>query len=267
LHAIKSFLEHAIDRMREVYLATPGAIEYPVDVRKLAEANGIAVKECEMIPEAVLRPNGKSFIVFLQTNFRDLPGLRVRQRFSLAHEICHTFFLQWREGAMKRVQGAPIGEKLEAACHMGAGMILIPERHLKDFLRTRKPVDGGGVGEVAQMFDTSPEVALRRLIQEKAFDGSAFGLVLVRRSGHVEKIETGVYPDWIPAVVQPPTRGVDFVEWLRKIGGANGAWIGLAERDGAVGNVVTCDTPIGRFHAKPIDLGGSLRLFELSIST
>jgi len=46
-----------------------------------------------MIPEAVLTAVEGGFVVYLQDNFILPNRNKTRERFSLAHELAHTFFL------------------------------------------------------------------------------------------------------------------------------------------------------------------------------
>jgi hypothetical protein len=95
---------------------------FPIDLNVMAQLLGnVNVEEREMIPEAAVQVLGLRFRIYLRSNFMDRPGARVRRRFSLAHEIAHTFFFEVRDSSLKPIRGAPRGDNLEAACHEGAG--------------------------------------------------------------------------------------------------------------------------------------------------
>ena len=140
---MKSFLEYRIEKL----IPDP---HIPVDLEAVCARLDIAVEEREMIPEAVMQVAGGRFQIFLQSNFRHTPVARLRQRFSLAHELGHTLFYDRENGAIRPRKDSPRGDNLEHACHKAASMILIPSKVLHQELKRHPPVDAGSVVELAK---------------------------------------------------------------------------------------------------------------------
>ena len=188
----------------------------PVDLHALArEIGNIDIEFREMIPEAAVRLEGDRFKIYLQKNFLDRPGPLRRQRFSLAHEIAHTFFFELQEGTLKPVRGGPRGLQLEKACHRGARMLLIPDRFLE---RELKKVDGRiHAREILQWtraFDVSVEVLLRRLQSHATLESDDVFFALVSNS----RIRFVTYPPWLKSILPVPAMDVPFEKWLSPAG-------------------------------------------------
>src|SRR4051812_3098828 len=124
----RRFITQRVNCLLEVYLKHLSD-RLPIDLYELAPLCGVlAIEEREMIPEAVIHTDGTGFRISLQSNFIGLHNCRLRRRFSLAHEIAHTFFYEVRDGRLKPIRRAPVGDRLEAACHEAASLLLIPEQ-------------------------------------------------------------------------------------------------------------------------------------------
>jgi hypothetical protein len=97
-----------------------------------------------------------------------------RQRFTIAHEIAHTFFYRFLpDGRPKKVNGALNHDQEEALCHLAAGRILVPRELIRNTLlaRLHNP-DPRMIVTASGMFEVSSEVAARRLKEEcGAFEG------------------------------------------------------------------------------------------------
>ena len=267
------FLEHHVNRLIDSCLAS-GLEMPPVDLHEIARRSAVlAIKDQRMIPEAVLSTEAGGFCIYLQSNFKDFPGAEVRQRFSLAHEIAHTFFYKLRDGVQKPNRGAPRGDELERACHIGAGLLLVPQRFLiQEIRRIDGPIGAKHTLDLARKFDVSVEVMLRRLHQVRAFESTDLALVLVRRPQKSEAvIEFATYPPWLRTLLPTPQRGLAFASWLESCGpdfrpaevGLNGKSDpdeclmferGLRKR-----------TRLGVLHVSPFDVTRSQQIFELRI--
>jgi hypothetical protein len=254
--SLDSFLSH---RIEQLVAGKPA----PVDLRAIAVHCGVlSVEEREMIPEAVMTPEGTGFRIYVQSNFRHLPGAGVRQRFSLAHEIAHTLFFEERDGTMKPLRGAPTGDRLEAACHQGAGMLLVPNSLLRRELKSSpRPLGATCLVRLAEFFDVSVEVIMRRVYGVGAFEGEFAPVLLRHQPNAVFTVEYAVYPPWLKALLPTPRRGVDFAAWF----GVENA--GRDVRGGTPGTEAswTRETPQGLLVATPVDITGSLRIVELQI--
>lgn len=255
MDSLDSFLSHRVDKLT-------GGHSAPIDLRAIAPGCGVlSVEDREMIPEAVMTPEGNGFRIYLQSNFSHLPGAGVRQRFSLAHELAHTFFFEEREGTMKPLRGAPTGERLEAACHQGAGLLLVPDRLLRRELKDApRPLGAAIHMRLAQAFDVSAEVIMRRLDKLGAFEGF-FAPALVRQQrDQTLTIEFAVYPPWLKALLPTPRRGMEFMKWLGvKDTSRSGA--ATPSTDGCWSK----ETPQGLLTARPVEITATLRIVELQI--
>jgi len=238
-------------------------LEPPVDLHRLAEqARVLAVEECEMIPEAVIAHEAGGFRIYLQSNFKDLPGAVVRRRFSLAHEIAHTLFFEDRDGEMKPRMGAPTGERLEASCNQAAGLILVPagllNRELRDFVR---PWGAECLGRLSERFGVSVEVLLRRLNTLESYS-DRFAPVLLRCQPTGQfAIEYAVSAPWLKVILTQPQRGQDFLEWFYKSRSAGEDCVPHVPRDPPWER----RTSLGLLVATPVDLTASLRIVELRL--
>lgn len=188
----------------------------PIDLQAVAREIGNIDIECrEMIPEAAVQIEGGRFKIYLQKNFQDRPGALRRQRFSLAHEIAHTFFFDLQDGSLSPVKGGPRGLQLEKACHECARMLLIPERFLD---RELKKIDGRvstqEVLQWAKTFDVSVEVLLRKLQGHPALESHEVSFALVNNG----RIKFVIYPPWLKSLLPVPTKDIFFQEWLSPAG-------------------------------------------------
>lgn len=97
----------------------------PFDIFELANLLGFSVIPCEAVSEARLVPlPNKSYQIEYNPN-----QSRARIRFSIAHEIVHTFFPDCRERVRHRVAHREMeGDEwqLEMLCNIGAAELLMP---------------------------------------------------------------------------------------------------------------------------------------------
>ena len=142
-----------------------GTLEPPIDPIRLADFCGVlGIEHRPMVPEAVLAPVEGGFKIYLQNNFVHRPSYELRERFSLAHELAHTFYFDLNGGVPKPKKGAPTGQKLEGLCHSGASQILIPEGLLRREIKVRGLIESAeSILDLAKIFSVSTAVMIRRL--------------------------------------------------------------------------------------------------------
>lgn len=224
----------------------------PIDLDAVSAAIGAVVEEREMIPEAAMHVRDGIFHIYVQSNFKDLPGNALRRRFSWAHEIGHTLFFEQRDGELKARADAPCGDALELACHRAASMILIPAKAMRAALQNQR-LDGAiRIRELADRFEVSIEVMLRRLNEFSQFE-SGWAPVLTRRIGPNLAIEFAVYPPWLKPYLVIPKRGVEFSSWFRATEQSNRI---LRKQVGEV-----------TVEASPVEVTKSLIIFELRLQS
>jgi Zn-dependent peptidase ImmA (M78 family) len=235
----------------------------PVDLHEVAVAGGVlSIEEREMVPEAAMAIVSGGFRIYLQSNFINLPGTRKRRRFSLAHEISHTFFYESRGGIFTPVPKAPRGAKLEAACHHGARLLLIPHRCITTELRQlNRPVNAADVVNLARKFDVAIEPMLRRLGEIGAFKSAETAIVLVYLSNKQSaSIEHAICPPWLQSLLPVPARKESLSSWLRALRGEPQAEIATIIEKG-----LERETIFGNMKVSPFYAGGSQVIFEFYI--
>jgi hypothetical protein len=224
--------------------------DIPVDILKVAARVGAVVEEREMIPEASMNVKDGHFRIYLQSNFKDLPGAALRIRFSLAHEIGHTLFYEQQDGELKSRKDAPKGDRLEAACHKAAALILVPSKALRSEIRRQEVSNSAAIVGLANRFDVSTEVMLRRLNEFGGFEND-WAPVLTRRNGEVFEIEYAAYPPWLKSHLGKPQVGVDLSTWFKPTESSGGT--------------LKRKLPDGDLEAQPFRVTGSKTIFELRI--
>ena len=103
---------------------------------------------------------------FLSENDHQLP---VRHRFTIAHEIAHTYFydLSKRPPFMQFPPSADAERRrMENACDVIANRLLLPKAVLEDFVKKKDPTDPKHLRELAGKSAVSPQVVV------SAFGGS-----------------------------------------------------------------------------------------------
>lgn len=138
-----------------------GAIEAgwagpPFDPLELAKMQRIEVVATDTVPDARLIPGTRPRIEFNPNK------PRARIRFSLAHEMAHTLFPDWKEAARSR--GGPESHaadddwQLELLCNVAAAELLMPAGALPQSIGQ----DFTELMNLSKTFDVSPEAAFLR---------------------------------------------------------------------------------------------------------
>jgi hypothetical protein len=175
-----------------------------------------------MIPRGVLLPVEGGFEVYLRDSCRkdmDISepetesGLSPRQRFSLAHEIAHTFFYKLSDSTPAPEEVTNELE-LEKTCDRTAGHILIPTNLLKREVGDYQRIDASLVRSIAHKFRTSLTVAMERLTTVEPSNPIERCILLVRRlngDGQIRAMYFGV--GLLPTLPQP-RRYTRLTEWM-----------------------------------------------------
>lgn len=133
--------------------------EFPILLRPLAERRKVtSVVFCPLLVDAMLTTHPKGFRIFLNSddgrsnelkeryqNESKIKLLNPRVRFSIAHELAHTFFYDLKEATPRLSKKFASGggrtelENLERHCNTIASHLLLPTKMLAaDFLRLKK---------------------------------------------------------------------------------------------------------------------------------
>ena len=149
-----------------LWVQTFGEPTIPISVDGLASLRGISRSEELPLhsPDAELMPDGTGGVTMRV--HPDRP--ETRQRFSVAHEISHTFFPQYatkawcRPDARYRTRTNP-DDHLEMLCDIGAAELLFPQPW---FARDAAAVtDANGLVGLAATYHASREATLRRFVE------------------------------------------------------------------------------------------------------
>lgn len=156
-------------RAREListFVAAFGEPTMPVDMNVLTSLRGIRTSDERPFhsPDAELSPDGSGGVT-MRVN-PDRP--ETRQRFSIAHEITHTFFPEYttkewcRTDARYRDRSNP-DEHLEMLCDIGAAELLFPHPW---FARDCQQVqEAAGLIDLAKTYQASREATIRRFAE------------------------------------------------------------------------------------------------------
>lgn len=259
MSGLDGFLAHRVEKLFTEYERAKAGDLLPIDLVEVARIAGVeSIEEREMIPEAVLHVGAGGFRIFVQSNFKGLPGNRTRGRFSIAHEIAHTLFFERQEGLMRPLKEGPTGDNLELACHTGASLLLLPTGPLKDAIRCFVDFPlAEDLISLARQFDVSMEVLLRRLRSIGYFDSPERAPILVR--GPQEVIEYAVYPAWLKRLPTDPERGTRFADWFGQ-GGVVHSTEGPSGRALLVRN-----TNAAAISARRVEVSESLAVYEIAL--
>lgn len=153
-------LQAAKDLVRRANISGP-----PVNVELLARLQGVHEIIFEPLdgPEAELAPDGNGYVI--RVDPRSNPA---RRRFSIAHEVAHTFFPHNHKSFRARAVTVPngVGRRLgyrveEALCDRAAAEMLMPEEIFLPMLRWPAP-SVQLIKQAARTFETSIEATARR---------------------------------------------------------------------------------------------------------
>lgn len=233
-----------------------GPLRPPIDPIKIAEICGISVEVRSMVPEGGLGFAERGFQIYVQDDFRGQRRVTPRQRFTIAHELAHTFFYEMGDSAPKRIKGSPAGEKLERPCNIGAEQILVPERLIRRTIHQSGGFDSvNRLFSVAEDFGVSAEVLMRRLHSLRLIDEERFAAVLVSVIEGKRIIQSACYGPQLSCFVSAdPKRGTDLDSWIRPLAPQG--------RPSAIWDWIQT-TPNGRVAVKRYDRSKSSFLLEL----
>lgn len=117
-----------------------------------------------------------------EQNGRYLPA---RVRFSLAHELIHTFFYDTKQWPCKNkllARHFKEIDSLEAACNFGASQLLVPTRSLKKDTAQRDVLNIDGVRDLAKRYQVSMECLITRLDRLEDWTPKPGLIALLRRT-------------------------------------------------------------------------------------
>jgi Zn-dependent peptidase ImmA (M78 family) len=215
-----SFITNKVSALLSKYIADNGSLSPPMDLHRLAPFCQVQeIVECPMISEGVLTPVSGGFKIYLQNNFANMPGALSRSRFTLAHELIHTFFYDSATLTPTLRADTPGEPDLERLCHSGAAAILIPETALKTEARALGSTSTAEhITILSDKFLTSPETMMRRVQQLDLADSESYAVLLVNTTARESKITAVCFRAWLRACSPTlPRIGMNFDRWVASL--------------------------------------------------
>lgn len=195
--AEREVLERSRRLAQRLASAAPDGSVPPFDPAVYASLLGIRIKEKRSLKswDAMLVPVGRRPLIVCNSAVRS----ERRRRFSVAHEIAHTFFsnadatyhLRTRE---RDAYGhSPDAHRLERAVDRGAAELLMPEPWFGEAVEWAG-VRAAAVPRLAEEFQVSLTAAARRLIEDAAGPRAAVFFDLARPPGGSGRVAYRVKP-------------------------------------------------------------------------
>jgi IrrE N-terminal-like domain len=121
-------------------------------------------------------------------------GSARRRRFTLAHELCHTFFYEYAHELKFVIHSTDAAE--ERLCNLGAAELLMPAKRVKK-AAIHLPVCLSSLAQLAQQFEVSREAMAVRLNQLKIWKVELMSWVrLTNGSFAISRTVGGSIKDW-----------------------------------------------------------------------
>lgn len=152
--------EELMTRRCEELLAEVGA-SVPVNVRALASLRGAVVEEVDQEVWGWIGPDGERLVIRVRST-----DIEARRRFTVCHEVCHTFFPDFAESPRERaeleVERFDERDPIEYICDVGASELLLPRVTFDLLLPDRFAIDH--ILRLADHFRASIEASARRAV-------------------------------------------------------------------------------------------------------
>ena len=200
--------------------------DLPTELVRISATLGVKppIRSTHIEADAVLIPAADGFSIVLKAGKRVPIG---RQRFSWAHELCHTYFYEARKGSWARA--IPGGSRMEEdLCDLGARAMLLPTKPILRKLDSFGPMDSvaSSVLEAADWAQVSPQVLIIRARQLGFWENVAFACYM----RHLDNGEAILVPVWKQAAKSPhfeipddPVRPPSFLHHVFAAGGSRRA--------------------------------------------
>ncbi len=130
-------------------------------------------------------------------------GIGSRHRFTVAHEVVHTFFFKLGEGVVQEtvsMRDSRNRRRLERFCQRWAGKLLIPEPLLQRVAADVALGEPESVGALASTFLVSAEALIRRFEEVPLWSDPFAGVALIATDGSRATV--------VAAAIDPSIRGL-----------------------------------------------------------
>jgi len=208
----------------EYLLRECAPIQFPVDLIRLAVRRRILRIHFRPLPcDGAIEVVPDGFVVHLKSNKEQLvpvtavdsSAMSSRQRFTLAHELSHTFFY---DSKRQPIKPHPRRRLLESACNYGALHLLLPRNLLQREIGLGRRFDSVELAcDIASTAQVSIESVLQRVDELEELKESEYALMAFRRQDDDTMVTTAVclsgtfttLPRPIPYTVPP--------KWVQQI--------------------------------------------------
>jgi IrrE N-terminal-like domain len=197
-----------------------------IPIKLLPIARFQRVKHIKLGPiliEGCTEPVQGGFNIFIRDEFSstidadnssDAESLKPRQRFTLAHEIAHTFFYDLTHDPPKVSKGIPKSDVIERLCNLAAGHLLLPAHILEFRLQGTEAITAQRILRIAKEFSVSAEVVIRRLNELEKFKAPDCALLLVSKDrSKDDHIRAGYFHPSLLPYLRKPKRFSLLKEW------------------------------------------------------
>ena len=213
------------ENLAEFLPAVLGYSRPPVDLYAVAHHRRVKnLKLRFIVPRGMLVPVEGGFEVYIRDkNAKDFdletskqePAtlLSTRQRFSLAHEIAHTFYYNITDNipSPANVESTP---DLEAKCNRTAGRILVPTDLLSKEIGDLGAIDQSLIRSLASKFRVSLPVMIDRVAEAERSNTIQRCVVLVKRRSDACQIQAFYFGAGLLSILPRPTKYKPIAHWL-----------------------------------------------------
>jgi len=207
-------LRSRIDSLLLTLEKAEGDLVTPIDLDALSKLIGVGIEWRRMVPEGLTCATPEGLKIYLQSNFLEQPGVRVRQRFTWAHELCHALFYDLKVTPPKKQPSSPAGASLERLCQEGAAYLLVPDILLRRHFISLNPVQSiADIDRVMHDYGVSTDVAVRRIHQVGSIQ-DGYAVLLLREAKGDTRIEAVCFGGWLRRFFfEIPEIGGSFRSW------------------------------------------------------
>jgi hypothetical protein len=173
--------------------------------------------------DGAIEVTADGFVVHMQstkeqlvaTSAVDSSALSPRQRFTLAHEISHTFFY----GAERRpIKPHPNLRLLENSCNYGAQGLLLPEHLIQREIGIGRRFDSIEMAcDIASAAKVSAEVVLQRMEELEQLKETDYAILTFRKQDDNNLVTTGICLNGVFRELKRPTLYAAPPKWVGTI--------------------------------------------------
>ena len=218
------FWQGQVSSAAEHLLGQCAPLRFPVDLTRLAIKQKIVRIHFRPMPcDGAIEATVDGFVVHLQsakeqlvpTSAVDSTALSVRQRFTLGHEISHTFFY---DAERRPCKPHPNPQLLESSCNRGAQRLLLPEHLLEREIGSGRRLDSIEMAcDIASAAQVSVVVLLQRLDELEQLKETDYALLTFKTQNDGHLVTTGVCLSGVFGKLTRPMLHAVPPKWVERI--------------------------------------------------